>query len=321
MMLLIFFKVQMGDYSSLITYYKNKINEGVVYCMYGLGFHYQFINKDDTEMEKYYFMAIKLGDRDSHINYTSKYKHNHLKLGEYYQYIKVDETLMIEHYLLAIHEGNIIAMNKLGYYFYLAGNYTEMKMLYEMAAEKGHIESINELGYFYERMKNYNKMEYYYLLTNNVNLISYYNQFGIHNRNKFIKYLNRVPLDANGLDELVFKFKFELYDELTPMVRRFINKIHENRVVLLEQGKNINVNLIRHEYLSVPMATRFYHYCKENVYYIQEKEKSFIIWALKLYEPNYNMDYKKGIVKCDSHIIRLALINLHRKILTMQVII
>lgn len=305
----------MADYSSMVRYYKNKIKEGNVNCMYGLGFYYQFVAKNDAKMEKYYFMAIKLGDRDSHINYTNKYNNDYLKLGYYYQYINVDLVLMLHYYSMAVNKGCVIAMNALGYYFYRTGNYDEMKLFYEMGAEKGHIASTDELGYYYEKIQDYKQMEHYYLMSNNGNLVRYYDKVGVIDRYRFIKYLNNVPLKTERLDELVFKFKFELYDELTPMVRKFICKVHEERVVMLEKGKNVNVSLIHYGYLSVQMSTRFYHYCKENVYVVGE---------LKMYEPCLNLinDLLTGekilINKCNNHIIRLSLIDLFRKKLTMN---
>lgn len=271
--------MDLTGYTSLINYYKRNIALiKDVNSMYGLGFYYQFIEKNVEQMETYYFMALKHGDRDSHINYTNKYKKDialgciksMLKLGYYYQYIYVDHHLMIKYYTMAIENGSVEAMNRLGYYFYLKKEYDIMKIYYHMAIEKGHILSMHELGYYYEKIKNYELMQHYYLMSSNDNLVCYYNETGAHlhmNRYTFINYLNRVPLHAVGLDKLVFNYQFQLYDELNPLLRKFIHKVHHDKVLLFEQTNifSKNVGLIRHGYLSVDMSTKYYMLCKNNI--------------------------------------------------------
>ena len=55
----------------------------------------------------------------------------------YYYYIIFNENLMKKYYNISIDNGNLLAMNDLGYYYqYINYNYDLMKKYYLMAIEK-----------------------------------------------------------------------------------------------------------------------------------------------------------------------------------------
>lgn len=252
------------------------MNDGDIISMYGLGFHYQFHEKNETKMNHYYWMAIQFGDRDSYINYTNYYKNNNIKLGYLYQFIKPDSNRMLYHYNKAIDENKVEAMNMLGYYYYTIGHYDKMFYYYSMAIHMGDVTSMNELGYYYERIGDYDKMEICYLMANNTdNLMNYYHnkKIYIHTtsiRLHLVKIFNLMSDKhfTNNVKELLFYFIFDINDDITPMLRKKLIIIHGDYVTLLDNyvhntwpvGNSlyiVNAHICYH-FLTIEKATQLY---------------------------------------------------------------
>lgn len=83
------------DYDKMIKYYEISSFLGHIKSMYNLGYHYQFIEKNENLMIKYYKMAIDNNDVLSMIN-----------LGYYYFVIYKDYNKMFKYYKMAIENKN-----------------------------------------------------------------------------------------------------------------------------------------------------------------------------------------------------------------------
>jgi len=123
--------------------------------MHNLGYYRHTVTKNYAEMEKYYLMAIELGNAAAMSN-----------LGFYHQNVTKNYAEMEKYYLMAIELGNADAMSNLGYYHHtVTKNYAEMEKYYLMAIGKGHANAMYNLGYYHHTVtKNYAEMEKYYLM-------------------------------------------------------------------------------------------------------------------------------------------------------------
>lgn len=274
------------NYQPLVNYYLREVEKGNVIAMYGLGFHYQFHEKNEGKMDYYYCMAIQHGDRDSYINYTNYYYYdmtknkNNIKMGYLYQFIKKDINKMLFYYHKEIEEdGNSKgeAFNMLGYYYYTIGDYDKMKHYYKMAINLGDVTSMNELGYYYESCEKYELMEICYLMANNTeNLMNYYYQKKIYThtnavRLHLIKLFNLMSYKpfTNNVKELLFYFTFTIDDDICPMLRKKLIDIHGEYVGLLDNyiyntypvGNMLHMvnRYICYHFLTTEKATKLYY--------------------------------------------------------------
>jgi TPR repeat protein len=136
-------------------YYLMAIELGNSTAMNSLGIYHQDITNNYKEMEKYFLMAIELGDSTAMNN-----------LGLYHQHITKNYKEMEKYYLMAIELGDSSAMNNLGWYHKTrTKNYKEMEKYYLMSIELGHSGAMYNLGWYHEDItKNYKEMEKYYLM-------------------------------------------------------------------------------------------------------------------------------------------------------------
>ena len=72
------------------------IQKGHIGAMNNLAYYYQYIEKNYTEMKKYYHMAIDNGQIMAAYN-----------LGYYYETVEKNYKLMKEYYLMVIKEKNV----------------------------------------------------------------------------------------------------------------------------------------------------------------------------------------------------------------------
>ncbi len=115
------------NYVEMEKYYLMAIELGNVITMYNLGLYHRQVTKNYVEMEKYYLMAIELGDADAMNN-----------LGVYHYIVTKNYVEMEKYYLMAIELGNADAMSNLGvYHCHVTKNDAEMEKYYLMAIELG----------------------------------------------------------------------------------------------------------------------------------------------------------------------------------------
>ncbi len=100
---------------------------------------YHYVTKNYVEMEKYYLMAIELGNADAMNN-----------LGVYHSHVTKNYAEIEKYYLMAIELGHADAMSNLGlYHRQVTKNYAKMEKYYLMAIELGHAIAMFNLGVYH----------------------------------------------------------------------------------------------------------------------------------------------------------------------------
>ena len=117
-----------------------------------------FINKDYDLMEKYYLLAIELG--------------NCIAMGNFaeYNYINAKYELVEKYYLMAIELNDDIAMNNLGtYHIRTTKKYDLAEKYLMMAINLNNKSAMTNFAYYCSEQKNYELMEKYYLMAIDLN--------------------------------------------------------------------------------------------------------------------------------------------------------
>ncbi len=156
------------DYDNGIEYLKKSANLNNTIAMIQLGQFYK-INDNYDLAKEYFIKAMELK------NCEAIYK-----LGCMYEHKLLDMEMAIYYYKLATENGNIQAMNDLGYYYQFR-NFEVAEKYYLMAIENNNINSYSNLAYCYEKILNdYDKAKKYYELGAKFGDTSAMNNFGYY---------------------------------------------------------------------------------------------------------------------------------------------
>ena len=139
------------DFSNINKFIENK-------QYYHLGLYYQFNQKNNKLIKKYYNLDI-----DEKYSPTRGESMNNL--GFYYSDVEKNYDKSKKYFLDAIENNNHNAYNNLGLYYYnIEKNYEKAKEYYLLACEHDISEAYNNLGlYYYEIDNNYDISKLYFI--------------------------------------------------------------------------------------------------------------------------------------------------------------
>ena len=121
-------------------------NDSTIYNVLG-NYHHE-VTKNYPEMEKYYLMAIDLGNSNAMSNYA-----------DYHHMVTKNYLEMEKYYLMAINLGNDLAMHNYAHYHqYITKNYIEMEKYYLMAIDLGDSDAMTSYADYHYNIKNYTEM-------------------------------------------------------------------------------------------------------------------------------------------------------------------
>lgn len=229
------------DITKMIENYQIAGQKGFPQAFYNLGKYYQYIDKKEYEMKKYYLLAYKLGFKVA-MRSLCEYKETLLKLeiehckNLYLKshskkdlskliYIYQNESNypeMIKYLNLLIQQKDTEAMKKMAWYYqYISPNYEKMLEYYLMAARSGDIDGYYQLGLYNEyqtdRVGKVERMKNFYLncirkghVWSMVNLGLFY-RYVENNFKRAEKYLKMA--EDNGKEGWLRHLSTEYWDE------------------------------------------------------------------------------------------------------------
>jgi len=196
------------------------------------GIYHHTVTKNYAEMEKYYLMAIELGNAYAMYN-----------LGVYHKQVTKNYAEMEKYYLMAIGKGNADAMNNLGVYHHtVTKNYAEMEKYYLMAIELGDASAIYNLGYYHKQVtKNYAEMEKYYLMAIGKGHANAMNNLKTHYKNDSIKLFASLNSHFDSKQDHTDVF----LDEYCKLLKEEAVQSHIIQdKIKSECGLNVNANIV-----------------------------------------------------------------------------
>ena len=201
-------------------YYLMAIDLGDSNAMHDYGYYHFNVTKNYPEMEKYYLMAINLGDSDTMTNYAN-----------YHCDVTKNYSEMEKYFLMAIDLDNVNAMNNYGYYHhYGTKNYLEMEKYYLMAIDLGDSDAMNNYGLYHQHVtKNYPEMEKYYLMA-----IDLGDSIAMNNLENFYKFdkleFFKILCEHDNQNELITNKIRKLKNIHTEYINSQINIKGENKL-------------------------------------------------------------------------------------------
>jgi len=216
---------------------------------------------------------------------------NDYHTGVYLRYIKQNYSDAINYYLMAIENGNVHAMNDLGYYYYIIEqNYELTKKYYMMAIENNMSKSMYALGHYYHNIeKNIKLAKKYYTMGAEQNydealeaLGDIYN-YDEHNKEEAIKYYikaislgntgayNELKNIANQLEiyNIFVKHKITYNEKMTKQNEKAL-QIYQNKIKYLSRTVDCPVCLDENV-LCIPVTCSAHFICTDCYVKIYDK--------------------------------------------------